>query len=213
MTIVFATFLLFTSPADDTLAKVQVTYKGAGDVAGKFEQTYFDKVRGTKRVESGELWAKKDGRVRWSYKKPTKKDFVFTGTEAYFYEPENAQVTVFDSFKDSPVSNAMKFLWGQGELAKSFTATGCDDKCVKAEDATSIVLKPKEPLASVEHIQLDVDPQTARVRRSIVFDPLGNRTEYVFTTLDLAAKVSDGKFAFTIPSGVSVLRANADEKK
>lgn len=213
MLTIIASFLILTAPADDTLAKVQATYKGAGDVAGKFEQTYFDKVRGTKRLESGELWAKKDGRVRWSYKKPTKKDFVFTGSEAYFYEPENAQVTVFDSFKDSPVSNAMRFLWGQGELAKSFTASACDAKCVKADDATSIVMKPKEQLAAVEHIQLDVDTQTGRVKRSIVFDPLGNRTEYAFTSLDLEAKVADAKFAFTIPNGVSVLRANADEKK
>jgi outer membrane lipoprotein-sorting protein len=137
---------------------------------------------------------------------------VFTGSEAYFYEPENAQVTVFDSFKDSPVSNAMKFLWGQGELTKSFAASACDAKCVKADEATSIVLKPKEQLAAVEHIQLDVDPQSSRVKRSIVFDPLGNRTEYAFTSLDLAAKVPDGKFVFSIPTGVSVLRANADER-
>lgn len=196
---------------EETVAKVQATYKGAGDIFAKFEQTYVDKVRGSKRIESGELWAKKDGRVRWSYHKPAKKDFVFNGKEAYFYEPESAQVTVFESFEDSPVGNAVRFLWGQGEIAKNFDAKACDATCVPAADAMSIILIPKEPIAAVERIQLDADQQTGRVRRSVVVDPLGNRTEYVFKDLDLAAKVSDAKFAFTIPSGVSVLRASADE--
>jgi outer membrane lipoprotein carrier protein len=213
MTAALLTMFLSAMTPDETVAKVQATYKSAGDISAKFEQTYVDKVRGSKKLETGELWAKKDGRVRWSYEKPAKKDFVFNGKEAYFYEPENAQVTVFDSFKDSPVANGVRFLWGQGEIAKSFDAKACDSKCVTASDAVSIILTPKEPIAAVERIQLDADAASGRVKRSIVVDPLGNRTEYVFKDLNLAAKVNDAKFAFTIPAGVSVLRASADESK
>lgn len=205
------TLSILTGPADDTLAKVQATYKNAGDIEAKFEQTYVDKMRGSKKVESGQLWAKKDGRVRWSYQKPVKKDFVYDGKEAYFYEPENSQVTVFDKFNDSPIANAVRFLWGQGDLAKSFEARLCDASCINAGDAVSILLAPKEPIPAVERIQLDSDRNSGRVRRSIVVDPLGNRTEYAFKDLNLAAKVSDAKFAFTIPSGASILRASADE--
>jgi outer membrane lipoprotein carrier protein len=211
MMLVVSLMLAAMSPGD-TLAKVQATYKNAGDVTAKFEQTYVDKVRGAKKVESGEMWAKKDGKVRWSYRAPSRKDFVFDGRQAYFYEPENSQVTVFDKFQDSPVASAMRFLWGQGDLVKSFDAKACDARCVNAADAVSILLSPKEPIASVERIQLDTDSASGRVRRSIVVDPLGNRTEYVFKDLDLAAKVADTKFAFTIPPGVSVLHANADTK-
>ncbi len=203
--------VVLSSPAD-TLAKVQATYKNAGDVTAKFEQAYVDKVRGARKVESGEMWAKKDGKVRWSYQKPVRKDFVFDGKQAYFYEPENSQVTVFDRFQDSPVASAMRFLWGQGDLVKSFTPAACDAKCIAGGDAVSILLTPKEPIAAVERIQLDTDSASGRVRRSIVVDPLGNRTEYVFKDLDLAAKVADAKFAFSIPAGVSVLHANADSK-
>lgn len=203
--------IALSAPAD-TLAKVQATYKNAGDVSAKFEQTYVDKVRGAKKLESGEMWAKKDGKVRWSYRSPARKDFVFDGKQAFFYEPENSQVTVFDKFQDSPVASAMRFLWGQGDLVKSFEASACDAKCVTAGDAVSIVLSPKDPIASVERIQLDTDGPSGKVRRSIVVDPLGNRTEYVFKDLDLAAKVADSKFAFTIPAGVSVLHANVDAK-
>ena len=66
------------------------------------------------------LWAKPDGRVRWSYLDPVRKDFVFDGEAAYFYEPENAQVTVFERFQDSPLANAVQFLWGQGDIEATF---------------------------------------------------------------------------------------------
>ena len=44
---------------------------------------------------------------RWSYLDPVPKDFVFTGERAFFYEPDNAQVTVFEQFKDSPHADLM----------------------------------------------------------------------------------------------------------
>lgn len=213
MAVAVLTLILSAMTPHEIVAKVQATYTNAGDIAARFEQTYVDKVRGSKKVESGQLWAKRDGRVRWSYEKPAKKDFVFNGKEAYFYEPENAQVTVFDSFQDSPIANGVRFLWGQGEIAKHFDAQACDAKCLPAPDAVSVILIPKEAIAAVERIQLDADPTSGRVKRSVVVDPLGNRTEYVFKDLDLDAKVADAKFAFTIPTGVSVLRASADESK
>lgn len=208
---------LLTSPApqpSELLAEVQASYQQGGDVSAKFQQTYFDKIRGKRRTESGLLWAKKDGRVRWSYERPVVKDFVFNGTTAYFYEPENAQVTTFERFQDSPVANALRFLWGQGKLAETFTVQACDATCVKAEPgAVAVLLHPKEPLSAVDRIQLDVDAGTHRVRRSVVFDPLGNRTEYVFSDFDFDAKVSDEKFDFQIPPGVSVLRATASDNE
>ncbi|MEO1174531.1 MAG: outer-membrane lipoprotein carrier protein LolA, partial [Myxococcota bacterium] len=155
-------------------------------------------------------WAKTDGRVRWSYRAPTRKDFVYTGRAAYFYEPENAQVTVFESFEDSPLANAIRFLWGQGSILETFNVSACDAKCRPSEKThTSVLLKPKEALPSVERIQLTVDGD-GRVRRSVVFDPIGNRTEYRFDEVRFGTPVADKKFAFTVPDGVSIIRATGE---
>ena len=54
---------------------------------------------------------------------------------------------------------------------------------------------------------LVVDPASFRVRRSIVFDPLGNRNEYHFTELKFGSKIADSKFDFEIPKGASILRS------
>lgn len=215
MVSLLAVVVLAAAPTPDELvAKVQATYQSAGNLQASFTQTYMDKVRGKKRLESGTLWAAKDGRVRWSYKKPVKKDFVFTGGTAYFYEPESAQVTVFERFQDTPVANALRFLWGQGKLSETFRVEACDEKCkVTVAGDVALRLWPKEPLAAVDHLQLIVDPATGRVRGSIVVDPLGNRSEYAFSEVQFGIPLDDKRFAFEIPKDVSVLRATAEAPK
>ncbi len=195
----------------DTLAKVQSAYQKGGDLTASFSQIYVDKLRGKKKTETGKLWAKTDGRVRWTYEKPARKDFVFTGATAYFYEPDNSQVTVFDKFQNTPLWNALRFLWGQGTITKTFDVRVCDEACAKSEPGDVLIkLVPKEPIAAVDHVEVAIDTKAMRVRRSMVFDSLGNRTEYHFLDVKLGAAVDAKKFDFKIPEGVSVIRANSD---
>ena len=71
---------------------------------------------------------------------------------------------------------------------------------------SSIVLLPRQPIAAVLHIVLVIDEKTSLVRRSVIVDSLGNRTEYGFSEVQLGAKIDSKKFDFKIPKGVSVLR-------
>jgi outer membrane lipoprotein carrier protein len=208
MTLLLLTSLAAPPAPADVLARVQAAYRKLGDMQARFSQIYVDKLRGKKREEVGQLWAKQDGRLRWSYEKPTAKDFVYDGKTAYFYEPENAQVTVFERFQDSPLSGAVRFLWGQGNISELFDVKPCATTCDVGEKGDWVVeLWPKAEIPTVDHSVFAVDPKSDKVRVSIVFDPLGNRSEYRLTELKAAGKVPDAKFQFDVPKGVSVIRA------
>lgn len=196
------------SPAQ-LLGSVQAHYKKAGDLQASFEHIYFDKLRGKRRPETGKLWAKKDGRVRWTYYKPDRKDFVFNGETAYFYEPGNAQVTIYQKFSESPLWNAVRFLWGQGNPLESFNVRPCDQGCEQGQPGdVTVRLEPKEVVPSVNYVLVVVDPKAKQVRTSIVYDQLGNRAEYHFKDVLLGSTVPDAKFEFKVPKGVSVLQAS-----
>jgi outer membrane lipoprotein carrier protein len=186
---------------------VKAAYDKAGDIEAAFTQTYFEKLRGKTRTESGHLWATKDGRVRWEYREPVPKYFVFDGKDAFFYEPENAQVTEFEKFEDSDLSNALRFLLGRGDLAKRFEVRACEKGCETTGGELVVALWPREKLPGVDHIHFKVDAKTWRVNESIVFDPLGNRTEYRFSGVIFGAKIPKEMFTFKVPEGVQRLKA------
>jgi outer membrane lipoprotein carrier protein len=204
------TVLVAAGSPEATLARVQASYQ-RGDLCAAFTQTYVEKLRGKKKVESGKLWARRDGRVRWTYEQPERKDFVYDGKAAWFYEPASAQVTQFEKFEQSPLWGAVRFLWGQGKLTDTFAVAACTSGCPKPDAGNELLaLTPKKPLAAVDHVVLEVDPTTASVRRSTVYDSLGNRTEYAFDGVTLGCKVADEKLHFEVPQGVSVVRASGE---
>jgi len=196
---------------EQVLDRVQETYRQAGDIEARFVQSHISKLRGKKREEHGRLWTKADGRVRWQYEKPVRKYFIYDGRNAFFYEPENAQVTVFENFDDSDLSNALRFLLGQGELRERFDVKPCPKDCRAGEPGDDVIaLWPKKPLGNVDHVLLVVNPKVNRVRMSVVFDALGNRTDYLFADVKFHAKITDKKFQFKTPEGVQELRATVD---
>lgn len=203
-----------TPDVETIVTRVQATYEKAGDMQAKFEQTHVESLRGRKRSESGRFWAKDDGRVRWQYLTPVRKEFVYDGDKAYFYEPENAQVTIFDDFDKTDLSNALRFLIGQGDLKERFNVGPCTASCdlVKG-NLLKVQLTPKKPMASATKVLMFVEPGTYRVMTSVVFDSLGNRTEYRFSEVKFGQNLKSQYFEISIPSGVQRLRAGEQGQK
>ena len=151
---------------EQLVAQIQESYALRRDITASFTQTYVDNLSGSRRVEGGTLWAKSSGKVRWSYLAPVRKDFIFDGTTAYFYEPDNAQVTVFEKFEDSQLSRVVQFLWGQGDLVSTFNIEPCIENCgAISEQERVLSLTPKQNIPSIHRVLLAVDLRTSRVVR------------------------------------------------
>jgi chaperone LolA len=210
MTHIFILVAFLSAPEPVALTKLQAHYSKAGNFSAKFTQTYIDSLRGKKRQERGELWVSQDGRVRWMYEQPARKEFVYDGDAAYFYEPENSQVTVFEHFRQTQLSTAMQFLWGQGDIAKNFTAFPCKLLCdarINKEDSI-VELTPKENIPSVSRVALVISAK-GELEKTVMLDALSNRTEYAFDNFKFNIPVDKQKFIFKVPSGVAVLRADS----
>ena len=54
-----------------------------------FTETY--QGAGVDRTESGTLWLKKPGKMRWEYRSPKEKLFVSDGQAAWFYVPADGR--------------------------------------------------------------------------------------------------------------------------
>ena len=63
-------------------AKIQQRYNGIKDLQGDFVQTYEGGVLRTKTSEQGVVAIKRPGRMRFTYTKPEKKEFVSDGNRS-----------------------------------------------------------------------------------------------------------------------------------
>jgi outer membrane lipoprotein carrier protein len=86
-----------TRPADALARDLQTRYQSIRDFSADFVQSYRAGVLKTQTRESGTVAVKKPGKMRWTYLKPERKEFVSDGSKISVYIPADKQVTVSDS--------------------------------------------------------------------------------------------------------------------
>src|SRR5438445_10694680 len=69
---------------------VDAHYNHLRSLQAEFTELY--RGSGMERTESGTLWLKKPGKMRWEYRSPREKLFVSDGHDAWFYVPGDRQV-------------------------------------------------------------------------------------------------------------------------
>ena len=65
-------------------------YNNLESLETQFTETY--RGAGISRNESGTLWLKRPGKMRWDYREPRPKLFISDGKTAWFYVPGDQQV-------------------------------------------------------------------------------------------------------------------------
>src|SRR5437660_770954 len=77
---------------------------------------------GIERTESGTLWLKKPGKMRWEYRSPEEKLFVGDGRDAWLYLPAARQVRKSSMRNLDDLRSPLAFLLGKAKLEKELQA-------------------------------------------------------------------------------------------
>src|SRR5688500_6689587 len=103
--------------------KVQQRYNGIRDFEGDFVQSYEGGVLRTKTTERGSLKIKRPGRIRFTYTKPERKEFVSDGARLYTHLVADKQVIVSPAPTAEDGDVPAMFLAGRSDLARDYTPT------------------------------------------------------------------------------------------
>jgi outer membrane lipoprotein carrier protein len=189
----------------DIAERVDRHYNALSSLRTEFTEIY--RGGGITRSESGVMYLKKPGRMRWDYEVPQKKVFLTDSKTAWFYVPGEKQarrtsVKNLDDFR-SP----LRYLLGHSKLEKEFH----DLRVVppNAEAAPSAVVLsgiPKGMEDRVQEVKLEIAPDGSIVRISIE-ELDGSFTEFRFQHAQENVKLSDASFKFVPPAGVEVMNA------
>lgn len=160
---------------------------------------------GTERTESGVLWLKKPGKMRWEYRSPKEKLFLSDGKQAWFYVPGDGRVQKIPLKKLDDMRSPLAFLLGKTKLEKELDGLSAA-RDVKPMNPDNTVLRgvPKFMPDRVNAIVLEITPGS-EISRIIIDEADGSVTEYRFTDQRVNAEVSDSSFRFKAPAGVEVV--------
>jgi outer membrane lipoprotein carrier protein len=189
---------------EESLSGLQRRFADIRAVSANFLQTY--RAPGIEMVESGVLWMKKPGLMRWEYRDPEAKLFVADGREMFLYTPADRQVLVSRLAESDLHSTPLQFLLGQGDLGKNFHASPEGQVKPTLPDTVMLRLVPRLLEREYNYVILEVDGKTYDLRRIVIREKTGNTSEFVFTNIATNIKVDDKQFQFKIPKGVEVVR-------
>lgn len=168
------------------------------DLTAHFEQSYRSGVLGREIVESGRVFVKRPGLMRWEYQKPEKKLFVADGRSYYFYVPADKQVIVQDQAGDKRAPALL--LSEDRDILADYTAS------LEPSDGglDRVRLVPRRPDPDVQSVIVSLD-SALRIREIVVHDLQGGETRYRFEEIEQNIGLQRGLFHFEPPRGVEVI--------
>lgn len=193
----------FGSEASNVAAAVDRKYTALNSLKADFTQTYSG--AGRVRKESGTLWLRQPGKMRWDYHAPQEKVLVADGKTAYFYVPGEKQARRAPLKKLDDVRSPLRFLLGKARLAKELDRL----EIVSGESPlhpgnTLLRGVPKRLADRVDHVLIEVNPQN-QIERLVIAEVDGATTEFQFTSIVENPTTPANAFRFDVPKGVEVV--------
>jgi outer membrane lipoprotein carrier protein len=184
-------------------AGVDAHYNHLRSLQTEFTEVY--RGSGMERTESGTLWLKKPGKMRWEYRSPREKLFVSNGKDAWFYVPEERQARKTAAKKLEDARSPLAFLLGKTKLEKELLGLSLAPD-VSPTQVGDVMLRgvPQGLSDQVGEILLEITPEH-RIVRIVIQEVDGAATEYRFGEMKEDLAVADGRFEFKPPAGTETV--------
>jgi outer membrane lipoprotein carrier protein len=177
------------------------------------------------RFESGTVYFKRPGRMRWEYESPEKKLFLADGKTVWFYVPYDHTVTKAPARESSDWRTPLALLTGKVELSRLCSRVDLIDqkgippthailRCLPKggenmprqvqTETSQLSVGPSEEVDFTE-VLLEVDKSSGELARIEIRQPGAIELEYRFGDWQADIALPDDMFRFQVPVGVAVV--------
>jgi outer membrane lipoprotein carrier protein len=184
------------------MARMESFYRDSPGITADFTQILESRTLGRPQQESGTLFLKPPGRMRWEYQTPRGKLAVTDGIHAYLYLPEDRQAIVGRISDMDTGAVASRLLMGAAPLSRDFQVEG--EPSPADPGVWLLKLTPRSGDFPYDAVTLEVAAASGAIRCIRLLDPLGNRMEYRFEHIRVVPDLADRIFTYKIPRGVDV---------
>lgn len=184
---------------------VDKRYNSLRSLKADFTEIY--KGAGLQRQESGTLWLKKPGKMRWEYRDPREKLFISDGKTAYFYVPGDRQARRASMKKLDDLRSPLRYLLGKSRLRKELQDLALSREAQPLAPGNKVLRGVPRHLADrVEQVLLEITPDSL-IARIVIMEVDGSTTDFRFSKVEKDPSVADERFRFRVPAGVELVEA------
>ncbi len=188
-----------TPEISEILTGVENRYNRARTLELTFEQTY-DAPRRAAKTESGELFLRKPGRMRWQYAVPQGKLFISDGKYVYLYTPATNRVERSKVKESDDLRAPLAFLLGKLDFRRDFKRFVLRQN----GDALSVIAEPKSENAPFTQVEFRVGPEY-EIRELEIIGQDNSIMQFRFENEKLNPPLKESLFRFTIPVGAELV--------
>ena len=198
----FALPVFAAAPNVDGLLKaIENRYNHAQSLKLDFSETYAG-LKSSVQSESGVLWLRKPGRMRWDYISPPGKLFISDGKDVFMYTPDDRRAEKSKLKESEDMRAPLAFLLGKLDFAKEFKSF---QTRVEGTD-TWIAAEPKSENLAYSRVEFLATPE-GEIRRVRITGQDQSKLDFTFANEQLNAPVAPSLFSFRAPPGVQVIEA------
>jgi len=195
--------LAFPYTPGETAANLEKALRSLRSLRARFDQLYFSPSVPEPLHERGEFFLQKPDEMRWQYKDPQEKTFLYAGGLVQMYLPEEKQLTRSRISPEAYESDILGIFLG----GKSFPDLYVIEASRFPTDTAGVLqikLTPRQE-GDYSHILLEVDGKTWLLRRAIFFEWAGNKREFQFSGVRTNVSFPPGTFELKVPPGTEVI--------
>jgi len=191
-----------TPSLDDTLKAIEKRYNHADSLKLDFSEVYVAAHRPAQN-ESGVLYLRKPGRMRWEYSNPAGKLFLADGKNAWLYTPENHRAEKTPLKMSEDMRAPLAFLLGKLDFHRDFKSFETHKDANGAEWILALAKNQNLPYTQVEFL---ATPE-GEIQRIRVTNQDQSKLEYTFSNEQMNAPTAPKLFVFSPPAGTEVVEA------
>ncbi|HET6144021.1 MAG TPA: outer membrane lipoprotein carrier protein LolA [Candidatus Acidoferrales bacterium] len=176
----------------------------------------FNEGKKQERVESGTVYFRRPGQMRWDYDSPEKKLFLVDGKTTWFYVPYDRTVTKSPVKESSDWRTPLSLLTGKADLSRMCSKIDLvSQPGIPSGHATLRCVPKGEKRASSQEtyteVLLEVDTSSGELARIEIHQPGGIDLEYRFGNWQTDIPLTADLFKFQIPVGVAIVNGASME--
>jgi outer membrane lipoprotein-sorting protein len=205
--------LSLLSPApvvEDIALKVEKKLRSTQSIQSNFSQIYYSTSVSTPLVEKGKFYFKKPDLMKWEYKDPEEKIFLYKEGVFLLYIPEDKELFRSYSSKEKYESEILSLLSGKRRLNDNYLIEPSPFP-TENEKAPQLKLTPREE-GEYTHILLEIDEKSWLILRAIFFDWAGNKNEFKFSKIKTDVRLPKNVFELRVPPDVEIIEDLPDKK-